>query len=184
MVGADPTSPEVSAPILPSGGTIADALEAYFFPTAKSGGANWNTRSATFLRQMGGVVTATGILSNRGDVVTSMGDQIGGFACWYLVNRLRQTGRLSLSILKAASVHINGASREMAEVFVEALEYAAAHPGSPIEARGGGPSPSSPGSASGACAASITALEAAETASGALDSVSDWIEAGLRRLGF
>jgi hypothetical protein len=185
VVGADPSvTTDASAPVMPSGGTIADALEAYLLPAARATGPNWNSRAASFLRMMGGAVSPTGVLTNPADVISSMGSQIGGFACWYLVNRLRQTGRLNLAVLKAASQHIDGASHEMAEGFVEALEYSSVHPGSSIQVRGTGPSPTPPGTAGGACAASIHALEAAETVRDAANTVGEWVEQGLHSLGF
>jgi hypothetical protein len=140
---------------------IADALEAYLIPTGTT--HNWNSRSQDFLQMMGGVVTS-GILTNRAAVISNISGQIEGFACWYLVNRLRQTGRLSITTLENASNHIGGASQEIAQVFVDALEYGMTHPGSSIQARGTGPAPSPSGSPSGFCWTTIQALHAAERA--------------------
>jgi hypothetical protein len=112
---------------------------------------------------MGGVI-AGGALTNRSTVIASMESQIRDFACWYLVNRLRQTSRLSLTTLEAASTHINGAARETAEVLVDALDYCLSHPGSGIQARGSGPAPNPAGTASGSCLLAVQGMRAAEAA--------------------
>lgn len=165
LVGADLSSPDaVAAPVMPGNGMIADALESYLLPAAGSTGTNWDTRCQDFLRMMGGAMGSSGTLTNRVAVVSGLASQIEGFACWYLVNRLRQTGRLSLTSLRAASGHIGGASQEVATVFVDALEHCVTHPGSALAASGSGPAPTPPSTPSGACQVAIAALEVAERA--------------------
>jgi hypothetical protein len=154
----------LGAPQIAPGGMIADALDAYFFPPTPAPGASpsgWNSRCTTFLQMMGGTF-AGGALTNRAAVISALAPQIQAFACWYLVNRLRQTGRLTLTILESASLHVDGAGREVAEVFVDALDDCARHPSRPLQASGTGPAPSPPGLASGFCQTTISGMRRAE----------------------
>ena len=149
-----------SAPQFPPGGTIADALEAYLGSSGPT--TDWNNRAGTFLSILGAVFDAAGNLANRAALIQKLADQIEAFACWYLINRLRQTGRLTLTTLTAASNHLSGAAREVAQVIVDALEFARTHPGSAIAARPPGPPPSPPRSPSGLCRAAIATVTAGQ----------------------
>jgi len=149
--------------MIPAGGTIADALQDYLSPATP--GTAWNSRCTTFLQAMGGTFDSSNNLSNRATIISSFAQKIEDFACWYLVNRLRQSHRLTLPTLQAASNHVVGASQEMATVFVDALDYCHHHPGSRLEARGAGPSPTSVGSTMPtACSLAINAMQVQQQA--------------------
>lgn len=177
VVASGPGGPAGEAPTFTPGTKVADALEAHL--ATSSGATGWNVRARAFLGAMGGLVDASNHLTNRAAVIAGMSGQIEGFACWYLVNRLRQQGTLTSARLRAAAVHVHGASGEMAEVFTDALEYAASHPGSAIAARGSGPPPSAPSIASGLCQTTLEALESAGRAGRALERARE----RLNRLG-
>lgn len=177
VVASGPGGPAGDAPTFAPGTNVADALEAYLATGSRTTG--WNVRARAFLEAMGGIVDASNHLTNRAAVIAGLSGQIEGFACWYLVNRLRQQGTLTSARLRAAAAHIHGASGEMAEVFTDALEYAASHPGSAIAARGSGPAPSAPTTASGLCQTTLEALEAAGRAGRALEGARE----RLNRLG-
>ena len=161
-------APSEPAPLLiPSGGTIADALQAYLVPSGgtPAAGGDWNNRCKIFLQMTGGSFDASGVLTNAVALVDRFAGQIQGFACWYIVNRLRQDNHLSVGVLRSASLHIEGVSREVAQIFVDALVRCQSTPGSRLEATGAGPAPTGVGSsAPTACNLAIRALEAAESA--------------------
>jgi hypothetical protein len=90
--------------------------------------------------------------------------QIADFACWYLANRLLQTGRLTVTLLRDASKHIDGASKEVSETFVDALVECKKHPANKLTAPTRAITPSSPGSVSSVCQMFVTTAEAAEKA--------------------
>lgn len=134
-----------SAPVFPTS-SIADTLETYLAPSGSR--AEWNSRCSNFLQMLGGQLDSSGRLTNRSTLVASLADQIEGFRSWYLVNRLCQQGRLTLTMLREASRHITGASNEVAQIFVDALNYCSNSSGGRLEARGAAPLPSPPGEAS------------------------------------
>ena len=181
LVGRDTSATPSGAPALaiPAGRTIADALRDYLMPTSLAGtpSSEWQNRCMTFLQIYGGAFDSSGTLTNRASLVASFKSQIQDFACWYLVNRLRQSGRLSLSTLRAASLHIPSTSEEVATVFVDALTACQSSGGARLAATGAGPSPLPPSaSAPTPCALAIGAIEAAQQAEGL------WRE-GQRRAG-
>jgi hypothetical protein len=161
------TTPSGAVPLaIPAGGTIADALQTYLLPP--SGGSalsspEWNSRCTTFLQMRGGTFDTSGALTNRVALINAFKGQIQDFACWYLVNRLRQTSRLSLTTLRAASLHIPTTAEEVATVFVDALNDCHIRRRARLEATGPGPAPM-PASANAPtpCQIAIRALEAAE----------------------
>ena len=158
-----------SAPNVPSGKMIADVLEDYLSPAGA--GAEWNSRCVSFLQIVGGTLDTSGALTNRTALIDDLAHQIEQFACWYLVNRLRQTGKLNVTTLRTASTHIVGASKEVSEVFVDALEYCQKHPGDKLSAHGSSPTPSAPGSISSVCQSAISAIETAEKARGFVENI-------------
>ncbi len=146
--------------------TIADALADYLLPTTSGAtSSEWNNRCRTFMQMKGATLNTSGALTNRTTLISQFKVQIEQFACWYLVNRMRQTGRLSLSILRTASLHISGASEEIATIFVDALNACQSTPGSNLAATGSSPAPSAIGTGSPtACNVAIRTLETAEDA--------------------
>ena len=165
FVVARDTTVTTSSPVgltLAGTSTITDALENYLLPaTSGAPSTEWNNRCRTFMQMKGAVFGPSGSLINRAAFIGLFKNQIEQFACWYLVNRLRQSNRLSLLILRAASLHISGASEEIATIFVDALNNCQSMPGSDLSATGSGPSASVIGSSSPtACNLAINALEA------------------------
>jgi hypothetical protein len=146
--------------------TIADALAGYLLPTTSGAtSSEWNNRCRTFMQMKGATFNTSGALTNRTTLISLFKGQIEQFACWYLVNRLRQSGRLSLSTLRTASLYISGASEEIATIFVDALNACQSTPGSNLAATGSGPAASAIGTGSPtACNLAISALETAEAA--------------------
>ena len=146
----------------PTGNSIADWLETYLEPAGSSVGGEWNSRCTNFLQALGGRFDPSGAIINRTALIDDLTGQIEGFGCWYLVNRLRQSSRLSIATLRTASRHLHGSSAETAAIFVDALLHCHSHSGAEIRARTD-PGPTAIGSASGGmCALTISTLEAAE----------------------
>ncbi len=163
VVARDTSASGISPVLFNPGDTIATALSNYLSSTAS--GSEWNRRCTTFLEMNGATFDSSSNLTNRSSLITMFAGKIEAFACWYMVNRLRQTGRLSLSRLRSASLHISGASQEIAEIFVDTLDNCHHSPGRRLEARGTGPAPTPAGSSAPfACSAAIRALELAEEA--------------------
>ena len=150
-----------SAPVF-STGSIADALDAYLAPSGSR--TEWDSRCANFLRMLGGQLDNSGRLMNKSTVISGLSGQIDSFGSWYLVNRMRQQNRLSLQTLRDASRHIVGVSNEVAQIFVDALDYCSGNPGSGLRARGAGPAPSPPGEESTVLSALIRGSEFMEGA--------------------
>lgn len=164
-----------SAPTFPAGTSpIADALETYLSP-GTTGGPEWLGRSRAFLGMLGGTLTGN-TLTNRIAVVATVQVKIEEFASYYLVNRLRQTGTLTSANLRNAAIFLNGASQEVAEIFIDALVDNVANPNQRIRAvtdpapRGTGPIPPQ-------CQRTIDAIEKME----AFDRLQRELK---RRLGF
>jgi hypothetical protein len=147
IAAAAATPGTASAFTLAPGRTIADALEEYFFPPRGTTGGS-NSRCRVFLQALGGTFSPSGSLTNQTTLIPSVANRIHNFGCVYMANYLRQRGRLDPVRMETASRHIVGASREVAEIFIDALVYCTSHPGSPIAARGRGPTPSPIGSPS------------------------------------
>ena len=156
--------------------TIADALANFLLPTASGTTSNeWNNRCHTFMQMKGATFNSSGGLTNRMTLINRFKGQIEEFACWYLVNRLRQSGRLSLRTLRNSSLHISGASEEIATIFVDSLDACQSTPGSNLEATGSGPAASPIGTGSPtACNLAISGLEARETAEATLRDMERW----------
>jgi hypothetical protein len=144
------------------GQTLADALEAYLGSAGPT--PAWSTRCRAFLDALGGTIDAGGTFRNRPVLITRLAEQIESFGCWYLINRLRQKEQLNLAGLRAAASHLKGASREVAQVFVDALDRCRQRPGSALAAQPPAPAPSPPGQPSGVCQTALRALEASERA--------------------
>jgi hypothetical protein len=153
---------------------IADALAAYL-SSGTSGGAEWDGRSMQFLLMNGGTFTKS-TLDNRASVVATMAEKIEAFGCYYLVNRLRQTGRLTSGRLEKASTFLPGAAQEVASIFVDALQQNVRTPKTRLQPATD-PSPSPAGSIPLRCRATIQAVKAMETTQKIKDDLR-------KRLGF
>ncbi len=201
-VGAGPLSAgDAPALVIASGDTIADTLEAYFFGDENQP-AGWNSRCTTFLTAVGGTFDGDGNLSNRSLVKEYLTEQTHDFGCWYMVNFQRQHSGMNAEALENASRHIVGASEEIAEVFLAALEHCAANPGQRLGASRSAPTPSPPGDTSCGLARAVPeaerGLEAArefveeeivpelqeqlERAQGAANEAERWIEQQRRQV--
>lgn len=162
LVGQDPADPTSTALAVPKGGTIASILQAYL-PNAKTTPSAFTGRCKTFLGLLGGTFDASGVLNNKATLVSNLADQIQDFACWYLTNRLRQTGKLTIPTLETAATHVAGASTEVATTFVDALVDCQSHPSAKLSAKTF-PTPSKPGSSPSVCNGFINTLKAAQKA--------------------
>jgi hypothetical protein len=169
---AAPASPGlIAAPALAitPGATLADTLEAFLIGNPAAGvAAGRDTRARGFLTGVGGTFDASGTLSNRASVVSYIARQTESFGCWYLVNYMRQHGGFDAARAESASYHMAGASQEIAEVFVAALERSLASPSTPIEARPPAPA-STPRASSASCRIARTAGQAATGVGSAVD---------------
>ncbi|MBH5369760.1 DUF4157 domain-containing protein [Bradyrhizobium sp. CNPSo 4016] len=116
----------VTAPDIPSGKGLSDALQDYLSPAAP--GTAWKGRAATFLSMYGGKLDpASGTLTNRSELASVMAEKIQVFACNYLASRVKdkKTTGVGFSDAKAAADHVIPASQEVAETFLDALTDAA-----------------------------------------------------------
>jgi hypothetical protein len=74
-------------------------------------------------------------LGNRDALIAKLAAQVADFGSIYLLNRLRQNNQLKTSLLEASYLHLVGAAREVAQVFVDALIYSHEHQGVRLQAR-------------------------------------------------
>jgi hypothetical protein len=177
VVALDPSEPDdPDTPLFPSGTNtpIGDSLENYLRP-GTNGGAEWDARAKNFLLLLGAEFTGNTI-DNRADLLDDVTDRIEAFGCAYLTNRLRQFKRLTSAHLRKAARFLPGASREVATIFVDALERSIASPKRKIQAALD-PAPSPPGDISFRCRLMIKTVEAAEASTTIRDDLR-------RRLGF
>jgi hypothetical protein len=112
---------------------VGDVVNDYLTPGTPSGGGLWQSRARNFLMMMCGRFTGN-TLDNRSTIVDLIKVKIEEFGCYYLVNRLRQQGRLTSATMQAASEYMSGASQETAEIFVDALQHNVNHPDEKIRA--------------------------------------------------
>jgi hypothetical protein len=123
-----PSSPQFPSSVTP----IGDILNDYLAP-GTTGGTLWNDRSYHFLTMMGGTFTKKA-LNNRTAVVDTIKSKIEEFGCYYLVNRLRQQGKLTTATMQTASEYMSGAAQEVSEIFVDALQHNVNHPDQKLRA--------------------------------------------------
>jgi len=159
LVARDPGVVNQPSPLrFTRGQTLADALGAYL--GASGATPEWNSRGRMFMQMLGARFDPAGNLTNRIGLIDSLARQISEFGCWYLINRLRQQRRLDPLLLQAAAGFLPGASREVAQVFVDALDHSRRRPIDSIAARGVGPAPTPATAPAGVCGAAISALTA------------------------
>jgi hypothetical protein len=121
-----------SALEIPEGKLIADVLEEYLSPG--SPGSEWKSRCTVFLKMLGGEFKGAK-LGNRDELIEKLAAQVADFGSIYLLNRLRQNNQLKASLLEASYLHLVGAAKEVAQVFVDALVYSHANQGVRLQAR-------------------------------------------------
>ena len=112
---------------------IGDILNDYLAPGTTSGGTLWSDRSRHFLTMMGGTFSGT-TLTNRAAIITLIKTKIEEFGCYYLVNRLRQQGKLTATTMQSASEYMSGAAEETAAIFVDALRHNVNNPDQKLRA--------------------------------------------------
>jgi hypothetical protein len=141
-VGRGPVASGEAPPLaFGPGQTIADMIEAYLVGTGTPATRGWDSRCRVFLEAMGGTFSSTGTLTNRGAVLSYLAEQIHDFGCWYLVTYQRSGGPAPPAMLAQASCHMEGASNEVAELFLGALERCVANPALPLRVTGPAPTP-------------------------------------------
>ncbi len=161
VVARDPGVVNQPSPLhFTRGQTLADALNAYLGASVAT--PEWNSRGRVFMQMLGARFDPAGNLTNRAGPIDSLARQISEFGCWYFINRLRQQRRFDLSVLRTAAGFLPGASREVAQLFVDALDHSRRRPGDAIAARGAGPAPTPAAAPGGACSAAISALTAGQ----------------------
>jgi len=174
VVGRSGFSPFAST-VIPAGKGIADILQDYLSPGTT--GKEWTERARTFLT-MFGAIFASGALINRPAMVKKFASQIGSFACQYLASRLADK-KITFPQFKAATDHVNPASEEVAETFVDALDDCQ-KTGAKLEAkRFPAVKPASPGACStmlGAATLAGKAAEVAEEAAKKAEDAKDWVK--------
>jgi Domain of unknown function (DUF4157)/A nuclease of the HNH/ENDO VII superfamily with conserved WHH len=147
-------SPTLSAPNIPAGKRLSDALQDYLSPGTV--GSAWKDRAKTFLAMNGGVFDASGALTNRTTLIAAFSAKFQVFACNYLASRVNDN-HLTSATAKAAASHVIPASEEIAETFINALEDSL-KTGSKIEARR---FPAAKSAKPGACTLQIAAASGA-----------------------
>jgi hypothetical protein len=162
VVALDPsTTSQPSKPVFGSSSSpIADALQTYLKP-GTSGGPEWDARSKNFLTMNGGTFTGN-TLSNRASVISDMADKIEAFACYYLVNRLRQKGRLTSAHFEKAAKFLPNAAQEVATIFVDALQRNVLRPKNRLQAVTD-PGPTGASSLSIRCQVALQSVKAMES---------------------
>jgi len=134
VVARDKKDSEGSSALeIPEGKLIADVLEEYLSPG--SPGSEWKNRCTVFLEMLGGDFKGSSKLKNRGALIEKLATQVAEFGGIYLLNRLRQNNQLKASLLEASYLHLVGAAKEVAQVFVDALIYSHEHQGVRLQAR-------------------------------------------------
>ncbi|HEV2148439.1 MAG TPA: hypothetical protein VGR37_13640 [Longimicrobiaceae bacterium] len=113
VVAAKPST-SVGAPNIPSSGSVADALDAFFVK-----GTGRAARCRSFLAMLGGTFSG-GKLTNRKAVRATMAAKLSAFGLMYMVNFLRQRGR-SLGIVVLAKPLLGRAAEDVADLFIDKL---------------------------------------------------------------
>lgn len=137
VVVATSSPTQITAPNIPAGKTLSEALADYLTPPAAAPGAAtssaWQTRAHTFLAMYGGQFDASGTLTNGPALIGLFAPKIQTFACNYLSSRVKDKHE-TFALAKKAAENITPASEEVAETFVNALADSA-KTGDKIEAK-------------------------------------------------
>ena len=108
------------------GQTLTSALEEYLTGCGE-GGARYDQRVELFLTYLGGEVSG-GALVNQAALVDQLAAQIWTFGTVYALSRLKDKGLGTASTIRESGKHIEGASHEMAAIYVAALVAGLADP--------------------------------------------------------
>lgn len=125
-------------PAFAPGTGVANALATYA-PLAS--GAQWLTRATRFATVLGANVSPKSGITNQINVVNTLSGKLYEFAIWYAATRWIPSGELIGPSAIKACMHMKGAAREVAEVFVQTLARAIASPRAPIQAAAPYPPP-------------------------------------------
>jgi len=128
-------------PVYSSGKGVADAIADYL-PLASR--AQWNTRASRFATVLGATVSPRGI-TNTSIMIDQLTAKLYDFAVWYAATRWIPSGELLGKTAVIACMHMKGAAREVATVFVATLARGIVSSHSPIKAVAPYPAPTIPG---------------------------------------
>jgi hypothetical protein len=166
----------LAAPAFPRGAKIADLFRAYL-PVSSAGTTRYMQRCRDFLTIMGGRFDPppSARLLNGAAVARRFADRIRGFGAAYILQRYVIGQGRPRSRIEQACKLLDGAAREVAEVFVFTLERGVFSPRRPVAAAAPWP-PASPPAAS--CTSRTLAVAAHERE--ARDTVNRTIREGQR----
>jgi hypothetical protein len=102
---------------------LSVAIQEYLNPADPH--SEWNSRCKVFLTLLGGTFTGN-TLTNRSAMETNLQSKIKDFGRIYMINRLRQSGKLSAKTLADSSRHLNGAATEVTKIFLDIMTSCAA----------------------------------------------------------
>lgn len=121
-----------------SSDTIASLVQSYLGTTTPS--SDWLNRAELFLKMIGGTIS-NGALTNKSTLINSLATQIETFGSYYALNDILgkynydPSNPQAINLIQATSLHITGASIEVASIFINALEYGISNPNSLIRGR-------------------------------------------------
>jgi hypothetical protein len=121
---------------------IADALAQYLLPQPAEEGSEWHQRARIFLEMLGGEFDSSGNLTNEEELIEDLSVVVEDFAENYVINMSLSRDDVDLY---EVSKHLDGASKEMTDIFIKTLITATGNPGNRVQAQGYDPSPSAPG---------------------------------------
>lgn len=156
-----------------AGDYIADLVEDYLLPQPATDDSEWNQRGKLFLKMIGGDITEDGTLANEDELSESVSREVEDFAENYVINMA--TGRNSDNDpsndvnMYQASRYLEGASKEITDIFIHTLLKAANEPDEPVKAGGFDPDPTPPGEA-------YTKYKAWEKTKDLMKKMEDWFK--------
>ena len=158
-----------SYPNIKEYGFISDVLEDYFLPKGESLSEDWNHRVKLFTQMIGGEVDNNQLV-NKSELIEDLTEKIVDFAGIYALIRYQSNGQSSESVFRETSKHIRGASKEVAQIFVEMLEHIIQNEGAELIAISN-PAPSPKGAEEGVLKKTADTMR---TAKGTKEVLEDW----------
>lgn len=122
---------------------FANALKKYLGRDNPS--LDWINRGRLFLEMIGGKFTNSGMLKNREELLGTLSKKFSSFGLIYITLRLLDQERFDTDDLYNVTRYLNGAAREVAEVFVNTLLSTLEDPTRRLEAQPPFPPPTPPG---------------------------------------
>ncbi|HVD96566.1 MAG TPA: hypothetical protein VNB90_00085 [Cytophagaceae bacterium] len=121
-----------SYPELKKFGYISDSLADYLLKKDnKTTSTDWNERVRIFAQMIGAKIENNAII-NKGDLIAAITTKLADFGGLYAVIRMYSSNMVSEENYKEASKHILGASKEVAETFVDMLDKCVKNPSQPL----------------------------------------------------